>query len=354
MNKFNKGEWTELYVVCKLASNNSISIADSHLRPVAGKFIKVVKIFMEDRDGRDAVYDVSSPGQIRSDNIGGYGVNIVDMSDDRVERLLGSIINGSGSSFVISDGELIMEELSINGFKSSSFNKADLRTETFLPYINDVKRIDYSVKSQLGGLPTLLNASKATNFIYRISGINDGDIDRINSINTRQKVYDRIQMIKQSSGHLSYYGMCSETFKKNLRKVDTLMPEIMAELILAKYSQVGVSHVDNLCKIIASNSALSLSEEEIVEKVKKLLVGVSLGLLPTIDWNEYGANGFIVVRTDGELLGYTLYEMSDLKEYLYYNTKLETASTGRHEFGNVFYGENGKFYMKLNLDIRFT
>lgn len=354
MNKFNKGEWTELYVVCKLASNNSISIADSHLRPVAGKFIKVVKIFMEDRDGRDAVYDVSSPGQIRSDNIGGYGVNIVDMSDDRVERLLGSIINGSGSSFVISDGELIMEELSINGFKSSSFNKADLRTETFLPYINDVKRIDYSVKSQLGGLPTLLNASKATNFIYRISGINDGDIDRINSINTRQKVYDRIQMIKQSNGHLSYYGMCSETFKKNLRKVDTLMPEIMAELILAKYSQVGVSHVDNLCKIIASNSALSLSEEEIVEKVKKLLVGVSLGLLPTVDWNEYGANGFIVVRTDGELLGYTLYEMSDLKEYLYYNTKLETASTGRHEFGNVFYGENGKFYMKLNLDIRFT
>ena len=354
MNKFNKGEWTELYVVCKLASNNSISIADSHLRPVAGKFIKVVKIFMEDRDGRDAVYDVSSPGQIRSDNIGGYGVNIVDMSDDRVERLLSSIINGSGSSFVISDGELIMEELSINGFKSSSFNKADLRTETFLPYINDVKRIDYSVKSQLGGLPTLLNASKATNFIYRISGINDGDIDRINSINTRQKVYDRIQMIKQSNGHLSYYGMCSETFKKNLRKVDTLMPEIMAELILAKYSQVGVSHVDNLCKIIASNSALSLSEEEIVEKVKKLLVGVSLGLLPTIDWNEYGANGFIVVRTDGELLGYTLYEMSDLKEYLYYNTKLETASTGRHEFGNVFHGENGEFYMKLNLDIRFT
>ena len=354
MNKFNKGEWTELYVVCKLASNNSISIADSHLKPVAGKFIKVVKIFMENKDGCNVVYNVSSPGQIRSDNIGGYGVDTVDMPGDRVEGLLRSIINGSGSSFDIPDGELIMEELSINGFKSSSYNKADLRTETFLPYINDVKRIDYSVKSQLGGLPTLLNASKATNFVYRISGINDRDVDYINSIDTRQKVYDRIQAIKQRNGYLSYCEMCSKTFKKNLRKVDTLMPEIIAELLLAKYSQVGISHVDDLCKVIVCNDALGFSEEEIVEKVKKLLVGVSLGLLPTVDWNEYDANGFIVVRTDGELLGYTLYEISDLKEYLYHNTKLETASTGRHEFGNVFYGEDGELYMKLNLDIRFT
>lgn len=39
-------------------------------------------------------------------------------------------------------------------------------------------------------------------------------------------------------------------------------------------------------------------------------------------------------------------------KYLLKNTKYETASTSRHDFGEV-YSRNGEDYIKLNLQVRF-
>ncbi len=41
-----------------------------------------------------------------------------------------------------------------------------------------------------------------------------------------------------------------------------------------------------------------------------------------------------------------------IENYLINNAKLETASSKRHEFGKI-YEDNGQFYFKLNLQIRF-
>jgi type II restriction enzyme len=38
---------------------------------------------------------------------------------------------------------------------------------------------------------------------------------------------------------------------------------------------------------------------------------------------------------------------SEFEDYLFTNTKLETASSTRHEFGKI-YEENGQLYFKLN------
>ncbi|MFY1027322.1 HpaII family restriction endonuclease [Actinobacillus seminis] len=40
------------------------------------------------------------------------------------------------------------------------------------------------------------------------------------------------------------------------------------------------------------------------------------------------------------------------EEYLLKNTKYKTASTSRHDFGEV-YSENGEDFIKLNLQVRF-
>ena len=40
-------------------------------------------------------------------------------------------------------------------------------------------------------------------------------------------------------------------------------------------------------------------------------------------------------------------------DYLLNNTKLDTASSSRHGFGEIF-EENGELYFNLNLQIRFT
>ncbi|MGL5893993.1 MAG: HpaII family restriction endonuclease [Bacteroidales bacterium] len=41
-----------------------------------------------------------------------------------------------------------------------------------------------------------------------------------------------------------------------------------------------------------------------------------------------------------------------LEEYLFNNTKLETPSTSRHDFGTI-YKEEDDYFLKLNLQVRF-
>ena len=61
---------------------------------------------------------------------------------------------------------------------------------------------------------------------------------------------------------------------------------------------------------------------------------------------------YIIVREDGEVLCYHLFNRNEFETYLINNTKFETASTSRHEFGSI-YKDNGKYYIKLNLQVRF-
>ena len=39
-------------------------------------------------------------------------------------------------------------------------------------------------------------------------------------------------------------------------------------------------------------------------------------------------------------------------DYLFKNTRLDTASSTRHRFGSIYQERNGKYYFKLNLQIR--
>ena len=62
--------------------------------------------------------------------------------------------------------------------------------------------------------------------------------------------------------------------------------------------------------------------------------------------------GYLVVKGDGDILAYHIYNRNDFEDYLLYNTKLDTASTSRHGFG-VIYEVDGSLYFNLNLQIRF-
>jgi len=60
--------------------------------------------------------------------------------------------------------------------------------------------------------------------------------------------------------------------------------------------------------------------------------------------------GFL--KENGDVLCYHIYNRNQFEDYLFANTKLETANSTRHEFGKIFC-ENEKYYFKLNLQIRF-
>jgi type II restriction enzyme len=77
-------------------------------------------------------------------------------------------------------------------------------------------------------------------------------------------------------------------------------------------------------------------------------------MMPTSVWSGiYDATGgYLIVKEDGDVLCYHIYNRNAFEDYLYKNTKFETASSTRHDFGKIY--ENAdKLYFKLNLQIRF-
>ena len=84
------------------------------------------------------------------------------------------------------------------------------------------------------------------------------------------------------------------------------------------------------------------------------MLAFALGMTPSKAWQgKFNANGgLIVVKEDGDIVCYHFFDRNDLEDYLFYNTRFETPSTSRHNFGSI-YEENGEFFMKLNLQVRF-
>ena len=62
--------------------------------------------------------------------------------------------------------------------------------------------------------------------------------------------------------------------------------------------------------------------------------------------------GYLIVTDNGEILCYHIYDKNEFENYLLANTKLETASSSKHRFGEI-YEEKEELYFKLNLQIRF-
>ena len=77
-------------------------------------------------------------------------------------------------------------------------------------------------------------------------------------------------------------------------------------------------------------------------------------MTPSKNWDGkfQATGGYIIVREDGEVLCYHIYNHNEFQDYLFKNTRIETPSTTRYGFGSI-YKENNKNFIKLNLQIRF-
>jgi type II restriction enzyme len=211
----------------------------------------------------------------------------------------------------------------------------------------------------LGGEATLLNAGKTTNFIYQVLDFKatSGEIESINEIDTRSKIKDRIEAIKSKGGRLKFINLEQDIFKNNLVLIDSLLPNIVAE-ILNTFFTTSLSSIKDLTENINSNNPINydnkFSHSFYEYKMKRFLTDVALGMTPSKVWSGvYDATGgYLIVKENGDVLCYHIYNRNQFEDYLFANTKLETASSTRHDFGKI-YEENGCFYFKLNLQIRF-
>jgi len=352
----NKGDWSEIYALFKLLSDKQLFAGDEDLNKVEELFYPIIKIIRKE-SGENYEYEIIGDLVIVS---GGKEELRIPVSTfiEQSSKLLAKIKN-SKSAFSIPETEAFMSSIHCRSLKAKATSKTDIRIVIHDQRINQIAELGFSIKSQLGSDATLLNAGKTTNFIFQILGFKPTakEVNTINEIDTKSKIKDRIEAIRNGGGKLKFITPQKDIFKNNLVLIDSLLPNILAEMTKSFFTTNLNSVKDlteNINKLNPLNYDTQFAHTFYEYKVKRLLTDVALGMVPSEVWTGvYDASGgYLVVKENGDVLCYHIYNRNQFEDYLFANTKLETASSTRHEFGKI-YEEDGQYYFKLNLQIRF-
>ncbi len=274
-------------------------------------------------------------------------------------EMLLKAINANDGAFAIPQTEIFMNNIHCHTLKAKSTDKSDIHI-----IMNDLRTgtmplLGFSIKSKLGHPSTLLNSGKTTNIIYKLTGntLTTNQISQINNINSKSKIQDRIKSILQYGCNFEYLDYESQMFKSNLTLIDGDLPKILP-FVLQEYYVNGKSKLSDIVDILQNTNPLNYNLTNnhpfYESKIKHLLTDIALGMTPSNLWNgKYDATGgYLIVREDGEVLCYHIYNKNDFEDYLLQNTRLETPSSTRYEFATIE-TLNSDYIFKLNLQIRF-
>lgn len=356
MIKGNKGEWSEIYALFKLLGDKQLSGGDENLNEIEALFYPIIKIIRTE-NGTNYEYEIDADLVIISGGEEKLRIPVKTFYDQSLALL--KKIKSSKGTFSIPETEEFMKSLNCKTLKAKATSKTDIRIVIHDQKINKQAELGFSIKSKIGSDATLLNAGKTTNFIYQILGFkpDEKEIKSINEIDTRSKIKDRIEAIKKAGGALNFIAPQQGIFKNNLVLIDSLLPNIVSE-ILKTFFTTSLNSIKDITNSVNISNPLNFDNQfahTFYEyKVKRFLTDVALGMTPSKVWTGlYDATGgYLIVKETGEVLCYHIYNRNQFEDYLFANTKLETASSTRHDFGKL-YENNGEFYFKLNLQIRF-
>ncbi len=352
----NKGEWSEVYVFLKLLSEGRIYAADENLNKINDIFYILIKIIRHDNGDKFEYHHDTNIKIYNTNNELLLTLPIIEFKKKAVE-LLDVIKNTTGSSFAVPAVEDFMNRIYCTKIKAPSHEKRDITIVVKDLEIGAEPELGFSIKSKIGNPSTLLNAGQTTNFLYHVTGVSKDKTLEINNIDGRSKIKDRLKRIEELGGTIQFNSMHSETFKNNMEIIDSSLPALIAEYVYIFFSTSPNTILD-LTKEIISKNPLKIDDDNKVNfyenKIKHFLRNIALGMTPTNQWDTKKEvnGGFIVVKENGEILCYHIYNKEDFENYLYKNTKFDTASSNRHKFGTV-YEKNGKMFFNLNLQIRF-
>lgn len=351
----NKGEWSEIYTFFKLLVDRSMSSGDGD-----GRLFSVLKLIRDEKEEKKRVrkiYDLTGEPETTTvfDESGAtLAVIKIDGLRNGVKRIFKAIQEGKGSSFFVPEAREFMNLLQCSSIKASSADKSDIRIVMQDRFMPGDKESGFSIKSAYHSPPTLLNASKKnTSLVYKI--VRNKSIPAP-IVNLKDRVRDHVSAVYVAGGKLEFVDFEGKVFRENLELVDEGIPKILAAL-LALYHQGKPSKISKLVTLLPEyldQQKSHRSEEYYKHKVKQLLEAIALGMTPGKPWDGklQATGGYIVVKDDGELACYHLYDREKFLEYLYDNTKIDSPDMKRHDYGTPEQKEDGE-YIKLNVQIRF-
>ena len=109
--------------------------------------------------------------------------------------------------------------------------------------------------------------------------------------------------------------------------------------------------------VIQNNSAgyeFDDTESMYRRKVGTLLYDMFTGMRLAKTWDGRSSvnGGYIVAKDDGDVVAYHSCMADEFKDFLIHQLGFESPSASRHQYMSI-YKENDKYYLKLNLQVRF-
>lgn len=344
----NRGEWSELYAIGYLITNGGGFAADELTRRDESLYYKVLQIVDNPTGLSETVYKLHDEEVEILQN----GVALIRISKKQIEpkvaKFFQDLVGQTNShAFSLVAGAELMKLIRKEKLSASSSLTADLylvledlETKTESP------KKGFSIKSEIGSPATIFNASHSTNLTYKING------------KGKPKPFSSVSAVKANLANLINDGFTlifekfdNPTLEKSLKNIDSNLPQYLAAALLA-YMHSGTTKIDTICDLAFprsdSNSGLK------IQKIKRFLSAASMGLKAATEWSGYPEDfgGMLLVKRDGDVLFYYLYNMKKFEEYLFNNLRFETPSATRHGFGQV-YQDGSENFIKLNLQIRF-
>lgn len=353
----NRGEWSEIYAFLRLLGEGKLYAGDLNLAKIESIVYPIIEVLRLECGQTLHFSRKERNVHILSENGDTLLRLPAELYLQKSEELLETIRTSRGS-FSIPGIEAFMKSIFCTKLKASSSDKTDIRLVLHDPRTRINSELGFSIKSQLGANPTLLNASKATNFIFKVEGnISTEEVSRINNHNpARGKVLERMELIRSLGARMRYCGMESSVFEQNLILLDSDLPKILGCLLLLQ-SEARSSNLKDLLLVLVEHNPLNYPLSSGLPfyeyKIKHFLTSVALGLMPASPWSgRVDANGgYLIVKEDGDLVCYHIYDRNRFEDYLLHNTFLERSSTERHDYAYLYQQEETLCF-KLNLQVR--
>lgn len=385
----NKGEWSEIYIFLKLMSDGKVYAADRNMNRLANVFLNIIKIIREEYRNQKYEYYTGPVVRIFLNEVDvGPNVNIADFKSAK-NQLWETIKNSTqGNGITCSDIENFLESIHITKLKAPAVQQSEFfgGTQDITMQVQDYRNgitsvIGFSCKSDFTAKSTLFNASKEnTNFVYEVDGsITDELMNTFNNTYTiRNKqnkdtgiterreivaIQNRINLLKKAGCDIIYRDMPVNNAKRNLiLSGGNEMPSIVANMLKAYYfegeSKAANSSIEYALDYVIQNNSANYEFDDTASmyrrKVGTLLYDMFTGMRLSDAWNGRSSvnGGYIVAKDDGDVIAYHSCMADEFKDFLIHQLGFESPSASRHHYMKI-YKENGKYYLKLNLQIRF-
>jgi type II restriction enzyme len=377
----NKGEWSEIYVFLKLLADGKLNGADANLNAIPSIYYPIIKILRQEAIVRRE-FVINGNIEIIDGNTGKTVIK-VPISDFVIksQELFNLLKKASGRSFSFPAIESFLNSVDVKSLTAIKTDKADIRVVVHDINTGMEPTLGFSIKSMIGKDSTLFNPAAGTNFIFKISkpiGLTldykkiNADALQLSPGNKNSKIAFRINKLESLNCKVEFHKIQSDNLQLNLKLIDSQLPEILAYLIYSKFKN-GKSKLIDLIKEIKTQNPLAFDVSKghpfYEYKIKNFLTESALGMTPETVWTgKYDATGgIIIVKDNGDLVCYHIYNKNEFEDYLVNHTKLEQASTSEDDMNPGFaritkskpykfgwiYEENGELFLKLNLQIRF-